>query len=348
MALPLRVVVLACTLVAGAAAGAQANDAMDAALLARAEERAGGLSRLHAMIVARHGEVFLARAFRGPGLDTPVNIKSASKSVLSALVGIAIDRGVLKGPDQAIAPLLARRLPAERDPRLARIAIGHLLSMQAGLERTSGANYGRWVQSRDWVRHALSRPFVDEPGGQMLYSTGNTHLLSAILTAATGRSTLDLARDWLGAPLGIDIPPWQTDPQGLYLGGNNMLLSPRALLRFGELYRNGGVHEGRRVLPEAWIAESWTPRTRSRFSGHAYGYGWFVDRICGHAVPYARGFGGQFLHVAPGLGLTVVVTSDISARTRVGGYRDQLDALIRDDLVPAALAADGKGCEAGE
>src|SRR5690606_8925781 len=119
---------------------------------------------------------------------------------------------------------------------------------------------GRWVQSRDWVAHVLSRPLVDEPGGRMLYSTGNTHVLSAVLSRATGRSTLDLARDWLGEPLGIDIPPWERDPQGIYLGGNNMALSPRALLRLGELYRNGGTHGGVRIFAEEWVKASWTPR----------------------------------------------------------------------------------------
>ncbi len=181
----------------------------------------------------------------------------------------------------------------------------------------------------------------------MLYSTGNTHLLSAILTRAAQRSTRDLARDWLGRPLGINIPPWQRDPQGVYLGGNNMALSPRALLRFGELYRNGGVHGGRRILAESWIRKSWTPRTRSPFSGHEYGYGWFMTRVCGQTVYYARGFGGQFVHVAPALGLTIVITSDRSARTRVGGYRAALTALVGDDLVPAALEADGRTCETG-
>src|SRR5690606_22152281 len=110
----------------------------------------------------------------------PTNIKSASKTVISALIGIAIDKGVLENTDQKIAPLLKASLPADPDPRLNDITIGDLLTMRAGLERTSGANYGSWVQSRDWVRNALARPFVDEPGGRMLYSTGSTHLLSAV------------------------------------------------------------------------------------------------------------------------------------------------------------------------
>ena len=125
------------------------------------------------------------------------------------------------------------------------------------------------------------------------------------------------------------------------MGGNNMVLSPRALLRFGELYRNRGLYRGRRILPESWIRASWIPRTRSPFSGHEYGYGWFKMRMCSHIVYYARGFGGQFIHVVPTLRLTVVITSDRSAGTRIGGYRAALTALLQVDLAPAAIKANG-------
>lgn len=313
-------------------------------LIAPAMERAASLPRLRALIVSHHGTVIAEKAFRGPGLSVPVNVKSVSKSVISALIGVAVSRGIFTGTDQPIAGLLADRLPQNPDPRLRKITLDHLLSMRSGLDRTSGRNYGRWVQSRDWVRHVLSRGFTDEPGGRMLYSTGNTHVLSAILTHATGRTTLASARDWLGKPLGITIPAWQRDPQGIYLGGNNMLLSPRALRRFGELYREGGVYRGQRVLAESWIAESWKPRTRSPFSGDEYGLGWFITEVCGHTVYYARGFGGQFVYVSRSLGLTVVITSDPTKNTRVDGYRAELHVLLYDDIVPAVLKADGKTC----
>jgi CubicO group peptidase (beta-lactamase class C family) len=187
------------------------------------------------------------------------------------------------------------------------------------------------------VRDALSRPFVDEPGGRMLYSTGSTHLLSAALTRASKRSTLELARDWLGEPLEIAVAPWTRDPQGIYLGGNEMALSPRALHRFGEMVRQGGTIDGRRVVPENWIRESWTPRTSSPFTGDAYGYGWFIRDMRGHAAYYAWGFGGQMLYVIPSLGLTVTITSDPTEPSREDNYIGQLHALVADGIVPALL-----------
>lgn len=329
-------------LYAVASVPAYADRGFDSGRLADAVAQARSLERLNALIVARNGEVAFAESFRGRGLDAPVNIKSVSKSLIAALVGIAVDRGLLEGPDQKIGALLEGRIPDAADPRVRDITIGNLLSMQAGLERTSGRNYGRWVQSNDWVAHALSRPFVDAPGGGMLYSTGSSHLLSAILTRASGRSTLDLARDWLGKPLGIDIPPWDRDPQGVYLGGNNMALSPRELLKFGELYRRGGKIDGRRILPEFWVQTSWISRTRSVFSGDGYGYGWFLRDVGGgHSAAYARGFGGQYVIVVPALDMTVVVTSDTDTRLRVDGYGDALWSMIEDHLIPAALPIRG-------
>jgi CubicO group peptidase (beta-lactamase class C family) len=323
-----------------AQASAVRSQGLDPAAMAAAVEQARALPNLHALIVARDGEVLAEHRLRGPGLDQPVNIKSASKTVLSALVGIAIDRGVLTGTDQKIAPLLASDLPAGGDPRLQEIEVGHLLSMQAGLGRTSGQYYGAWVTSPNWVRHALARPFDDDPGGRMIYSTGTSHLMSAALTQAAGASTHALARDWLVEPLGVSIPPWLRDPQGIYFGGNDMMMSPRDLLRFGELYRLGGEIDGRRILPAAWIEESWTPRTRSPWSGHAYGYGWFTKDVGGHPVHFAWGYGGQMLFVVPSLDLTVVMISDPSPRPREESHVSELHVLLDDGIIPAAIAGD--------
>jgi len=309
----------------------------DRTMIEATVERAAALPNLRSFILSHNGEVLAERALKGARLDRPTNIKSASKTIMSALVGIAIERGVLKGTDQPIASILGPSIPPDADARIRQVTIGHLLSMQAGLERTSGRNYGAWIGSGNWVRYALSRPFVDEPGGRMLYSTGSTHLLSAALTRASRRSTLELARDWLGEPLEIDIAPWTRDPQGIFLGGNEMAISPRALHRFGEMYRMGGSIDGRRVVQEDWIRESWTPRTSSPFTGDRYGYGWFLREMRGHQAYYAWGFGGQMLYVIPSLGLTVTITSDSTEPSREDNYVGQLHALVADGIVPAFL-----------
>ncbi len=334
--LPL-LLMMAGTIGAAAQPAAPPPIAPDTRLIEEALVRAKSLPNLRSLIVTHNGTVLADQALGGARLDRPTNIKSASKTIMSALVGIAIEREVLQGVEQPVASILGQSIPSDADPRVRQITIGHLLSMQAGLERTSGRNYGAWISSGNWVRDALSRPFVDEPGGRMLYSTGSTHLLSAALTRASKRSTLELARDWLGEPLEIDVAPWTRDPQGIFLGGNEMALSPRALHRFGEMYRQGGMIDGKRVVPANWIRESWTPRTSSPFTGDRYGYGWFMRDMRGHTAHYAWGFGGQMLYVIPSLGLTVTMTSDPTEPSREDNYIGQLHALVADGIVPALL-----------
>ena len=305
----------------------------------RTRDRAAGLEQLHAVMIARRGEIVLAEAFRGPPVERAVNVKSVSKTVVAALTGAAIDRGELSGTDATLGTLIPDLIPPGADPRVAGITVADLLTMRAGLERTSGPGYGAWVSSRNWVGFALDRPLVAEPGGPMLYSTGSFHVLGAVLARATGASLLAQARDRLGDPLGVEIPAWTRDPQGFYLGGNEMALSPVAMLRFGEMYRTGGSWRNARVLSEDWVASSFVARTRSPFSGLDYGYGWFLGRRGGERLMLARGYGGQLIAVLPGLEVTVAVTSDPTRPARSEGYFGELMQLIAEAVVPDAREA---------
>ncbi|MHB0777136.1 serine hydrolase domain-containing protein [Halomonas sp. WWR20] len=305
-----------------------ASMALDHSALATAVQRAGALPRTHTLLVAVEGKVEVDRGWRGHATDETASIKSLSKLMISALVGAAIERGVVAGVDQPVVDLLGERVPDDIDPHVNAITVGNLLSMQAGLERTSGTHYGGWVASTNWVHDALTRPFVAEPGGRMLYSTGNSHLLSAALTEASGRSTLALMRDWLGEPLGIVIPPWTRDPQGIYFGGNEMGLTPRALLRLGELYRQGGEYAGERVLPAEWIERSWQPRTYSLFNQDDYGYGWYITTLADTPVYYGWGYGGQLLFVIPQRAMTIVMTSDPTPPSNGSSYLDRVKTVI--------------------
>jgi CubicO group peptidase (beta-lactamase class C family) len=266
------------------------------------------LPRLHSLLVSRRGELVLERYFNGARAARPANIKSVSKSIISALVGIAIDRRVIPGVETPIVTWFPE-LAKDRNPAKRTITIEDLLTMRSGLDTTSNRNYGAWVQSRNWVQHALSRPLVSEPGTEMEYSTGNTHLLSAVLTQATRTSTWQFANQALATPLGFTLARWPQDPQGIYFGGNDMLLTPRQMLAFGELYLNRGQVKGREIVPESWIEKSLVPRSRSYWSNQEYGYGWWIRDLGGHRAHYAWGFGGQYIFVVPDLDLVVVTTS---------------------------------------
>lgn len=316
------------------------------------EAAARRLPRLYSLVVSRGGAVIFEGYYSGARADRPANIKSASKSVISTLVGIAIQQGAIPGvktPITTYFPELAR----DPDPRKRTITVEHLLTMRSGLDGTSGRNYGEWVMSRDWVRHALARPMMEPPGEEMEYSTGNSHLLSAILTKATGKSTLQFANEVLAGPLGFRLAAWTRDPQGIFFGGNEMSMTSRQMLALGELYLNQGRARGVPIVPAAWVQQSCEGRTRNRRPGgqafggtgfldpmrdRKYGFGWWVHDIAGYDTCFAWGYGGQYIFVVPDLDLVVATTSspDVSEERR--GHRqglfDILERLVVEPLGP--------------
>ena len=305
--------------------------------VAQADEIAPPLASL---LVAR-GDTTVAEAyFDGMTADQGANLKSASKSVVSALTGIAIAEGHLDGLTQPIGPFFPDLLAGQ--PRKQKITIRNLLTQQAGLESTSFGNYGAWVTSDNWVADALRRPMVDRPGGEMIYSSGNTHLLGVILAKATDQSLRTFAQEQLFASLGTRIRSWQQDPQGYYFGGNNMALTPRALLRFGQLYLNRGTFNGRRILPADWIDRSWRVYVRSTYRDHQYGYLWFTHSFGGEQVAFAWGYGGQYVFVVPRLNLVVAATSSLQSRPQGSGdHNTQILRLLAEHIIPAAQGPEG-------
>jgi CubicO group peptidase (beta-lactamase class C family) len=311
---------------------------LEPTLHARALERANELPRLRSLLISIDREMVEERYFNGARPTHTANLKSASKSLLSALVGIAFDRGYLKSVQDTIGKFFPEYLTDTDDAKKKTITIEDLLTMRSGLESTSNVNYGRWVQSANWVRHVLARPLLDEPGGRMIYSTGNSHLLSAILTKTSKMSTFEFARSYLADPIGISMTPWMRDPQGVYLGGNEMHWTPRGMLAFGELYLNGGRAGGKQIVSETWIKESLRPRTRSSWSGREYGYGWWIDSLGGHATYYAWGHGGQFIFVVPDVKLVVATTSLPSPGDGRREHQRAIYDLMEQDIIPAVHA----------
>ncbi len=324
-----------------ATAAAQPGSRTDSdGVFAAALERARQLESLHSLLVSHAGDVLVEHYFNGATAAHPANVKSVSKSVIAALIGIAIDRGVIAGLDASLDTYFAAELAQDEQSAKTAITIEDLLTMRSGLETTSNRNYGTWVASPNWVEFALRQPLEDVPGRVMTYSTGNTHLLSAILTRATGRSTLEFARDALAEPLGFRLPEWPRDPQGVYFGGNDMEMTPRQMLAFGELYLNGGRSGHAQIVPERWVEASLVPRTESRRErGRYYGYGWWIRTMAGVATPYAWGFGGQFIVLAPSLDLVVVTTANSLPRRNRRSERDAIFDLIERYVVATAAAA---------
>jgi CubicO group peptidase (beta-lactamase class C family) len=301
---------------------------------------AAGMPRLRSLLVSRHGKLVFEYYARGAGPARATNVKSVSKSVISALVGVAIDRRILPGVNEPIARYFPE-LTKDPDARKARITVEDLLTMRSGLESTSFDNYGSWVRSRNWVRYVLDQPMVSDPGTTMEYSTGSTHLLSAILTRAAKVSTWAFLQESLGKPLGVTFSRWPRDPQGIYFGGNDMLMTPRQMVAFGELYLNRGRAGDRQIVPAAWVETSCTPRGRSRFNpDQTYGYGWWMRDFAGRQGCFAWGYGGQYIMTFRDLGLVVVTTSSTAAGDERRDYRRGLFDLVERHILGPRIDAE--------
>lgn len=299
-------------------------------------KNASNMPRLYGVVVSLNGEIILEDYFQGSHRDKLVNIKSASKSVISALVGIAIQYGYIQGVDVPIKDYFGELVIDNFDDEKNNISISDLLTMQSGLRPTSNRNYGVWVFSKDWVNFALSQPMEASPGTIMRYSTGNTHLLSAILTKATGKSTFEFAREYLGESLGFNLAPWPTDPQGIYFGGNDMEMTARQMLQFGELYLNGGQVKEKQILSEDWVMLSLKRHAIStRERGRYYGYGWWLKKMAGYDVKYAWGYGGQYIILVPELNLVIVTTSSSTPHQDRRSHRRALTNIIENDIIQA-------------
>ena len=285
--------------------------------------------QLRSILIEWRGRMLLEHYFNGTHPAALANLKSASKSVLAALIGIALGRGILPSLDAPIA----KYFPDLSDPDKQKITIQDLLTMRSGLESTSNIHYGTWVGSPNWVRYILTRPLEAQPGERMIYSTGNTHLLSAILTEAAQQSTWQFAQEALAQPLGFDLPRWSTDPQGIFFGGNDMLMTPRQMLSIGELYLHNGRAGDRQIVPQAWVEASCEGRTRSPRSRESYGYGWWVREFDSFKICYAWGFGGQYIFVLPELDLVIVATSSPEESENLTGRRARLFQLVETQIV---------------
>lgn len=219
----------------------------------------GTSSGMDSLLVVRHGRI-VAEAYYAPFASRLKHrINSATKSVIGTLVAIALKDGLLTSVDQPVLDFFPERKFANIDERKKALKLRHLLDMTSGLdweEPVSGASLKSFVEmerSPDWVQFILDRPMAREPGATFDYNSGNTHVLSAILSKVTGRSAEAYAREKLFGPLGIEDVLWRRDPQGVSAGGAGLYLQPRDMARLGQLWLADGVWEGQRLLPSGWI-----------------------------------------------------------------------------------------------
>ncbi len=297
-------------------------------------EKAESINSLRSLIIQQHGDRLSERYFKGRSPNRTFNIKSASKSIIGLLAGIAIEEGFIPSIEEPISTYFPEYFDENPNPKKESITIRNLLSMQTGLRSTSSGNYGAWVISDNWAEYALDQDFVTEIDGRMVYSTGTSHLLSVIITKASGMSTKSFAEKYLFDTLDITIGGWDRDPQGYYMGGNNMAMKPDDLLKIGQMLIDDGVWEGEQIISKDWIIDSFKTYTYSNYNPYGYGYQWWNKETAGYTTFFAWGHGGQYIMMIPELDAVVVMTSSVTNASRRRTYKRPVFVLLEDYIIP--------------
>lgn len=262
---------------------------------------------VNSLLVFRQGRLAWERYLHGAEPGDSHNVHSASKSLLAVATGVAVERGWIS-VDDPVADFLPEVRAQDPDGRKRSITVEHLLTMTSGLEWVEDRTEYEVQETRDWVATIAGQPLVADPGTRFLYSTGDTHLLSAALQAASGVSTCELVHRLVLQPLDVDAEHWGRDPQGVSSGGFDVHLTPRELARFGLLVAGRGQWGDIRVVEAAWVERMLDPSQRD--GDYGYGYLWWTRQLAGHDVAIAWGYGGQLIYLVDDLDLVVVVTTD--------------------------------------
>jgi CubicO group peptidase (beta-lactamase class C family) len=284
------------------------------------------------VIVVRHGYE-VAEIYFYPFKEGQRHILySCTKSVVSALIGIAIERGYIQGVDQPMLDFFPDYTPENLDERKQSMTFEDLLTMSTGFECRDSYLYDNrglteMHASEDWVQFVLDLPMVKEPGTYFEYCNGASFLLSAIITEATGMSALDFAHEVLFSPLGITDASWDASPEGINLGYSNLFLQPEDMAKFGYLYLHGGEWDGEQVVPAGWVETSTREHIRPGTLQDGYGYQWWIDD---DGYYMAIGYNGQFIFVLPELDMVVVIVSD-----RYRGDYEAPEILLAEYILPA-------------
>jgi CubicO group peptidase (beta-lactamase class C family) len=316
-----------------------ADHQVDPVALAAAMDAADQLGFVRGVVVARDGAVIGEDHFGATGTGFRQS-HSITKSVTSMLIGIAIEQGLIpEGVGARMVDYLPDHLVPD-DPAMEGVLIFHLLNMTGGFDWDEDTEIIDWQTSPDPVSYLLDRPLTAAPGTRFEYNTASSHLLSVMLTEATGMSTVEYADQVLFGPLGITNRHW-TVIGGYNNGGNSLYMRTEALAKLGVMVLDGGSWEGEQIVPAWWLNRStiadilgvgrFGPLTQIQ-----YGWLWWLDRGTDYNLFTAWGWAGQYIFCVPALNLVVAVHSQSNPD---GSIADQQEAAVLDIIVNQILPA---------
>ena len=289
---------------------ADAND-INGQRLAEAFTTVRQIPQMKAFLVARNGTIVAEENFNDFHPNSLHDVRSATKSITSILIGIAVKKGFIQRIDQSIADYLEPLVEIFPEEKRA-ITIRDLLTMSGGFAWTEfgdWSEYSNWNNAPNQLEYILNKPVIHSPGTIFNYNDGACHLLSLIIAQASGMDTHDFAKQYLFSPLGIEGTAWLIDREGYPKGCVGLQISPHDMFKLGQLYLQGGEYNGARIVSSEWVNESTRPQISTNGVipyGSNYGYLWWNDTIHGYQTYMAMGYGGQFIFCVPRLNLVVV------------------------------------------
>ena len=295
------------------------EQALDPMLVAELYHNAAEMENIYSLLVFKNGYLVAEDYFNSGTPAQQVNIHSVTKSINSALVGLALDEGCLTSLDQKMMEFFPEFDNRIRDPRKRDITIRQMLQMRAGYPWEEATAEGTdLLFSGFHTVDLVNVPLARDPGSDAAYSNLTAHLLGLIVARACETDLKSFAEEHLFAPLGIEVGFWQVDWDGNYLGYSDIELSAHDLAKFGLMYLNEGEYNGKQIVPAEWVHDSlqiyseevWTVRVGRNWDDNAYGYQWWSIRAGNYRYSLAWGHGGQQIVLLDDLDTVIVVTVD--------------------------------------
>jgi CubicO group peptidase (beta-lactamase class C family) len=276
--------------------------------------RAGSFSHTKSITFMVDGQLIKEVYYNNSGNDIPHDVRSITKSIITILSGIAVEKGFIKSIDQNIGEYLIPIIPTI-DSIKSRITIRDLLTMSAGFgwNELSGNDYSNWINSSNQLEYVLNRNLIFQPGHSFTYNSAALHILSIIISTASKMTTKEFAQIYLFDPLEIGSRDWSVDKQGFNNGGAGLSLTPTDMRKIGLLVLNQGVFNNKQIISRNWIDEMASAKisTQNVISyGNNYGYGWWIGEYHNKPFCFAMGWGGQFIIIVPHLKIVVTATSN--------------------------------------
>ncbi len=298
---------------------------------------------LKSLLVIRNEKLIAEGYFGGTNANTLLHERSVTKTIIAMLIGKAIEDGYLIGIEQTMGPFFESEYPDLSNSKR-QITLENLLTMTSGFEWDEGQpnTFNDWVSSADVQAHILDRELIDTPGTKFNYNSATSHLLSVIISKATGMSTLEYANESLFNPLGITQKRWETLSDSFINGGAGLELRAIDLAQIGLMLLNDGIWQDTQVIPSDWVRSAKTHQLNfdpdfGLISVDGYGYLMWLAKGSNQDIFLAWGWGGQFIILVPGKNMLVIMNSDwqVNSDTADAQYATALDILV-NHIIPAA------------